>query len=195
MSSQTTGGTCFVLSSALFTGSRRIREHLIASETLSVFRFFFAQVQTSNTIPSLAILGLLLCFSPLSAPGASCASFFTMLRNMLDGDGQDQYDAGGWCFPKPIPPVQRNGEWVVSISPRAWQPSPAPFPAPVATAAPLTLADLLRRLVTLSVPRGVEEPRRARCARSGETAHGVDIGCPSRSSPRRDARRREWQGP
>ena len=38
-----------------------------------------------------------------------------MLRNMLDGDGQDQYDAGGWCFPKPIPPVQRNGEWVVSI--------------------------------------------------------------------------------
>lgn len=37
-----------------------------------------------------------------------------MLQNMLDGDGQDQYDAGGWCFPKPIPPVQRNGEWVVS---------------------------------------------------------------------------------
>ena len=37
-----------------------------------------------------------------------------MLRNMLDGDGQDQYDSGGWCFPKPIPPVQRNGEWVVS---------------------------------------------------------------------------------
>jgi hypothetical protein len=36
-----------------------------------------------------------------------------MLRNMLDGDGQDQYDAGGWCFPKPIPPVQRNGEWIV----------------------------------------------------------------------------------
>ena len=36
-----------------------------------------------------------------------------MLANMLDGDGQDQYDAGGWCFPKPIPPVQRNGEWVV----------------------------------------------------------------------------------
>lgn len=35
------------------------------------------------------------------------------LRNMLDGDGQDQFDAGGWCFPKPIPPVQRNGEWVV----------------------------------------------------------------------------------
>jgi len=36
-----------------------------------------------------------------------------MLRNMLDGDGQDQYDAGGWCFPKPIPPVQRNGDWIV----------------------------------------------------------------------------------
>ena len=35
------------------------------------------------------------------------------LRNMLDGDGQDQYDAGGWCFPKPIPPVQRNGDWIV----------------------------------------------------------------------------------
>jgi len=35
------------------------------------------------------------------------------LRNMLDGDGQDQFDAGGWCFPKPIPPVQRNGEWIV----------------------------------------------------------------------------------
>ena len=32
---------------------------------------------------------------------------------MLDGDSQDQYDSGGWCFPKPIPPVQRNGEWVV----------------------------------------------------------------------------------
>ena len=36
-----------------------------------------------------------------------------MLANMLDGDGQDQYDSGGWCFPKPIPPVQRNGEWIV----------------------------------------------------------------------------------
>ena len=36
-----------------------------------------------------------------------------MLRNMLDGDGQDQYDAGGWCFPKPIPAVQRSGEWIV----------------------------------------------------------------------------------
>ena len=35
------------------------------------------------------------------------------LRNMLDGDGQDQFDAGGWCFPKPIPPVQRNGDWIV----------------------------------------------------------------------------------
>ena len=40
-----------------------------------------------------------------------------MLRNMLDGDGQDQFDAGGWCFPKPIPPVQRNGEWIVSTGP------------------------------------------------------------------------------
>jgi len=28
----------------------------------------------------------------------------TMLADMLDGDGQDQYDSGGWCFPKPIPP-------------------------------------------------------------------------------------------
>jgi len=37
-----------------------------------------------------------------------------MLRNMLDGDGNDQYDAGGWCFPKPIPPVQRNGDWIVN---------------------------------------------------------------------------------
>ena len=34
---------------------------------------------------------------------------------MLDGDGQDQYDAGGWCFPKPIPPVQRNGDWIVRL--------------------------------------------------------------------------------
>ena len=43
-----------------------------------------------------------------------------MLRNMLDGDGQDQFDAGGWCFPKPIPPVQRNGEWIVSaVGPRS----------------------------------------------------------------------------
>eukprot|EP00900_Chrysochromulina_parva_P014397 jgi/Chrpa1/22959/Chrysochromulina_OHIO_Genome00008269-RA len=31
-----------------------------------------------------------------------------MLRNMLDGDGQDQYDSGGWCFPKPIPPQNKN---------------------------------------------------------------------------------------
>lgn len=31
-----------------------------------------------------------------------------MLRNMLDGDGQDQYDSGGWCFPKPIPPSNKN---------------------------------------------------------------------------------------
>jgi hypothetical protein len=41
-----------------------------------------------------------------------------MLRNMLDGDGQDQYDAGGWCFPKPIPPVQRNGDWIVRFATR-----------------------------------------------------------------------------
>jgi len=31
-----------------------------------------------------------------------------MLQNMLDGDGQDQYDSGGWCFPKPIPPSNKN---------------------------------------------------------------------------------------
>ena len=31
-----------------------------------------------------------------------------MLRDMLDGDGQDQYDSGGWCFPKPIPPQNKN---------------------------------------------------------------------------------------
>mmetsp|Transcript_9125 Transcript_9125/g.23913 ORF Transcript_9125/g.23913 Transcript_9125/m.23913 type:complete len:166 (-) Transcript_9125:353-850(-) len=31
-----------------------------------------------------------------------------MLRNMLDADGQDQYDSGGWCFPKPIPPVSKH---------------------------------------------------------------------------------------
>ena len=31
-----------------------------------------------------------------------------MLRNMLDGDGQDQYDSGGWCFPKPIAPTNVN---------------------------------------------------------------------------------------
>jgi len=44
----------------------------------------------------------------------SCAFGFAstlsraMLRNMLDGDGQDQYDSGGWCFPKPIPPQNKN---------------------------------------------------------------------------------------
>ena len=48
------------------------------------------------------------------APFPLQASRSTMaLRNMLDGDGQDQFDAGGWCFPKPIPPVQRNGDWIV----------------------------------------------------------------------------------
>ena len=41
-----------------------------------------------------------------------------MLANMLDGDGQDQFDAGGWCFPKPIPAAQRNGDWIVRIRAR-----------------------------------------------------------------------------
>lgn len=52
----------------------------------------------------------------MRALASSCLRLFTAsmaLRNMLDGDGQDQFDAGGWCFPKPIPPVQRNGDWIV----------------------------------------------------------------------------------
>ena len=56
---------------------------------------------------------LLALIRPGTPPGSLPLSSPTMLRNMLDGDGQDQYDAGGWCFPKPIPPVQRNGEWTV----------------------------------------------------------------------------------
>ena len=47
----------------------------------------------------------------------SSAAVVMALRNMLDGDGQDQYDAGGWCFPKPIPPVQRNGDWMEMACP------------------------------------------------------------------------------
>ena len=46
-------------------------------------------------------LGPFGCASPPRLPR-------TMLRNMLDGDGQDQYDSGGWCFPKPIPPQNKN---------------------------------------------------------------------------------------
>ena len=31
-----------------------------------------------------------------------------MLQNMLDGDGQDQYDSGGWCFPRPVAPLTKH---------------------------------------------------------------------------------------
>ena len=56
----------------------------------------------------------------LGRPPSRAQGTVTMaLRNMLDGDGQDQFDAGGWCFPKPIPPVQRNGDWIVSARGRA----------------------------------------------------------------------------
>ena len=69
-----------------------------------------------------------------------------MLRNMLDADGQDQYDSGGWCFPKPLAsqskhdgmtrqlepmmPAQTNEAFAASLreypdeDPRLWQKHP-----------------------------------------------------------------------